>query len=261
MRFIRRMRPSREDPVLEAHLKANEAERRAFDDAAAPVLADLRAVGVEARSGADLVDVAHEPLPSKEAADVLRSWLTRVDNLGVKETIAQALSERQAGVETARVALSEIRKTPAGSSEESILKERLAFCFEATATPALVKEIFDDLAELVRDPAHGDVRGLLLDMLPGFRTQVWKALLSRRSTTRNCGRTRSRLWAAWPKPRPFPHWRSCSTIRRSESTPASPSRRSAAVPPEREASVVGVAPRPVGLETCVRPHPRLRARF
>jgi hypothetical protein len=163
------MLPSREDPVLEGHLKANEAERRAFDDAAAPVLADLRAVGVKARSGADLVDVAHEPLPSKEAADVLRSWLTRVDDLGVKATIAQALSERQAGVETARVALSEIRKTPAGSSDESIVKERLAFCFEATATPALVKEIFDEIAELVRDPAHGDVRGLLLDMLPGFR--------------------------------------------------------------------------------------------
>lgn len=150
-RFPRR----REDQVLNKH-------RRAFDAAAAPVLEELRAAGVKAWRGEDLVDLAHEPLRSQQVGEILCRWLSRVEQPALKGTIAQALTDPKAGVEAARVALAELRRPSSGEREDRMTREQLAFCVAATATA----EMFDEIADVVREPGHGEARELLLDMLP-----------------------------------------------------------------------------------------------
>jgi HEAT repeats len=148
-----------DDPELAAH-------RRAFADAAEPILADLRAAGVRpARKSSDLVDLAHAKLPSPEAADVLRSWLPRVQNMAVKGTVAQALTDKAAGAEAAEIALAEYRATAPADTESRMTKEQLAQLVTATAA----RSLGDPIADVVLDPAQGDSRSYLLELLVKWR--------------------------------------------------------------------------------------------
>jgi hypothetical protein len=156
MRLFRR---DPRDPEQEAH-------ERAFDEAAQPILADLRAAGFKpARNGDDLVDLAHQKLPSPEVADVLRGWLPRTQNMAVKGTVARALAEKSAGPETAEIALAEYRAIAPEGTEARITKADLALCIEKTAA----RSLGDAIADVVADPAHGTTRGSLLELLVKWR--------------------------------------------------------------------------------------------
>jgi hypothetical protein len=148
--------------------------RDEFHAASEPVIDDLRAAGLDVY---DLWDWSQRKLASaaavKTAVPILLDWLDRTPNVDVKTAIATALTDRRARKLAARPVLERFRQMTAPElngddrpteavGAQRRLKDRLA---NALATLAR-DELFDEVAELIRDPAHGGYRAYLFWALP-----------------------------------------------------------------------------------------------
>jgi hypothetical protein len=143
--LVERLRPNAR--VVGRRHAAIEAARRA----AQPLLIELRAAGFPAY---DLADFADRKLPSKRAAEILVKWLQRIDDPLVRATIAMALTDPKARSVATQPLLDLFRGLPAGAEE----KDRVAAALSTLARD----QHFEQVADLVRDPRHGHVRGYLL---------------------------------------------------------------------------------------------------
>ncbi|MDZ7578225.1 MAG: hypothetical protein U0904_08645 [Candidatus Nanopelagicales bacterium] len=146
----------RTDPEYRAKFEAVEAERRervrVLTEAERPIVADLRAVGVEVDSVWDLVNTA-EPYP--DALPVLLDHLERDYPDRVREGIARALAVKPAAAFWDR--LKALYVAPETGPNTAM---GLAAALAVTAT----EQTFDDLVELIKDPRNRN-RVLLLGEL------------------------------------------------------------------------------------------------
>lgn len=135
-----------------------------FDEAAEPLLEELRASGFQARDGRYLVDLANEELPDPALVPILLRWLPRIEHDRVKASIGRALADPVAKPMAAPVAMEELRKLLGG--EESPGQAALALCIKETAT----LEALEDVMDLVRQRQLGvEVRSILAETLARLR--------------------------------------------------------------------------------------------
>lgn len=148
------------DPEWVAGMAAKERERREIEAevarAEAPVLRDLRTVGVDIESVWDLVNTA-DPYPL--AIPVLLDHLQRDYPPVVTEGIARALAVREA-----RPAWNAIARRFRRETEERV-KDGLAVALAAIAGD----DQLDELKGWILDARHGSSRVLLLSALGGRR--------------------------------------------------------------------------------------------
>jgi hypothetical protein len=142
--LIERLRPN---PALP---RRREAAIAAARRAAEPLLMELRAAGFPAY---DLHELAHQRLPSKRAAEILVTWLDRVDSPLARTQIAMALTDRKARAVATRPLLDLFAALPDDAEE----KDRVAAALGTLARD----DHFTEVAELVRDPRHGHYRHYL----------------------------------------------------------------------------------------------------
>lgn len=138
-----------EQAKLEQTFDARSAELQAAE---APLVNELRSLGLEVGSVWDLVNSA-DPYPA--ALPLLLDHLGRDYPSAIREGIARALAVPQAGF--ARDALIRAFKT----EEESRVKDGLAVAVAETTDPSS----FDDLVSLLMDRQNGGSRLLLLSAL------------------------------------------------------------------------------------------------
>lgn len=127
-----------------------DGDGEAWRRAAEPLLMELRAAGFEAY---DLEDFANQKLPSKQAAQILVKWLSRIDEPTARTMIATALTDPKARAVAAQPLLDLFRELPASARE----KDRVAAAVGTLARDAH----FEQVAELVRDERHGHYRHYL----------------------------------------------------------------------------------------------------
>jgi HEAT repeat protein len=125
---------------------ALEASRRA----AAPLLRELREAGYPAY---DLTEFAQHKLRSKKAATILVRWLARIDQPYARSDIAKALTDVKARPVATQPLLDLFRELPNDAWE----KDRVAAALGTLARD----DHFEQVAELVRNPDHGDYRQYL----------------------------------------------------------------------------------------------------
>ena len=142
--LVERLRPN-PDIVGPRH-DALEASRRA----AAPLLRELREAGYPAY---DLTEFAQHKLPSKKAATILVRWLARIDQPYARSDIAKALTDVKARPVATQPLLDLFRELPNDAWE----KDRVAAALGTLARD----DHFEQVAELVRNPGHGDYRQYL----------------------------------------------------------------------------------------------------
>jgi hypothetical protein len=138
----------------------------AFDDAAEPLIQDLRDAGFEVY---DLRDWSARRLPSaaavKAAAPVLLRRFEETDDVELKTTIAGALNDRRFRRYATGPLIAEFRRLR-GVGRQRMLKDRVAAAIATLARD----EHFEDIAALLRDPAHGHYRSYLTWTLPHMKT-------------------------------------------------------------------------------------------
>jgi len=145
-----------------------------FQAATEPIIDELRGAGLEVY---DLRDWSGRKLPSQAAvnaaAPILLRWYEQTDNLAVKTEIAIALTDSRARKLAAGPLLDHFRELKSSDlnggewpsedlGDRRMLKDRLA---NALATLAR-DEHFGEVADLIRDPAHGHYRGYLFWAVP-----------------------------------------------------------------------------------------------
>ncbi len=148
-----------------------------FQSASEPIIDELRTAGLDVY---DLADWSQRKLPSAAAVNaatpILLRWYDQTNNLEVKTTIAVALTDPRARKLAAGPLIDRFREMKSSDlngeewpTEElgsrRRLKDRLA---NALATLAR-DEQFDEVAGLIRDPAHGRYRSYLFWALPHMK--------------------------------------------------------------------------------------------
>lgn len=149
-------------------------EQQAFDVAAAPLVAELRAAGLEVY---DLEEWAGTRLPNaaavRAAGPILVRWLTGTDDPRLKAVIADALTDRRMRATATAPVMDEFRRLVAPElngfdrPSDSVgrlrrLKHSLGHALATLARDAH----FAELSELLRDRRHGYYRDYLLWALP-----------------------------------------------------------------------------------------------
>ncbi len=149
-------------------------EQEAFDAAAAPLVAELRAAGLEVY---DLEEWAGTRLPNaaavRAAGPILVRWLTATDDPLLKAVIAQALTDRRLRAIATAPVMDEFCRLVApelnGSDwpSESVGRLRRLKGSLARALATLARDAhFAELSELLRDRRHGRYRVYVLWALP-----------------------------------------------------------------------------------------------
>jgi len=143
--LVERLRPN--PAIAGRHDDRIAASRRN----AAPLLRELRAAGYEAF---DLAELGDRRLPDRGAAAILVAWLDRVGDPLSRSLIAMALTDPKARAVAAQPLLDLFAALPPEADE----KDRVA----AAAGTLARDPHFEQVAALVRDPAHGHYRSYLM---------------------------------------------------------------------------------------------------
>jgi HEAT repeat protein len=150
------------DPEYRARMDQGERERltRIAESRrdAAPVVADLVRAGFQVEVLDELLD---KKLDYQRAVSILLSWLPKVSNPDVKESIVRVLSVPLAKP-AARLFVDEFRRA---APDQSALKWAIGNGLEVVADDA----VFEDLVEIVRDPKHGKAREMVAAALGNMR--------------------------------------------------------------------------------------------
>jgi HEAT repeat protein len=162
------------DPAFRAHLERYEADAR-------PVLEALADAGLRVKR---LPDLNNRDVDYRAQIPVLIEWLPRTTYPPVKETIARALTVREARPAAAPALLDALRRTDGG---DGLLQQALGGALAITADASY----FDAIAELIEDPATGSARSALIELYLGRfpdRREQAIAILRRRLTDDDLGR-------------------------------------------------------------------------
>ncbi|HLX21487.1 MAG TPA: hypothetical protein VKR23_15185 [Gaiellaceae bacterium] len=136
-----------------------------FQAATEPIIEELRSAGFEVY---DLGDWSLRRVRSaaavKAAASILVRWYDRTESLMVKTEIAMTLTDSRARKLAAGPFIDYFRELKPSdmSGDERFLKDRLGCALATLARD----EHFDEIAGLIRDPAHGRYRGYLFWAVP-----------------------------------------------------------------------------------------------
>jgi hypothetical protein len=145
------------DPTFVAQAEERDKIRRDVirdnREAAAPVIAELVALGFSIESLAELRDRGTE---CGAAVPVLMRWLPEVQNLDVKQDIVRCLSIPSARPRAAPVLIAEFRnsrdETPTG------LRWAIGNALDVVADDS----VFDDMVELAKERAYGKAREMVV---------------------------------------------------------------------------------------------------
>jgi hypothetical protein len=130
---------------LQAHITAYQRE-------VAPILVDLARLGIHVDSLDPLINTA---MDYRVAIPLLISWLPQVSYPPVKESLARALTLKEAKGVAARPLVEEYRNVP--GEEESSLKWAIGNALSMVADDT----VYTDIVELVRDKRHARDREML----------------------------------------------------------------------------------------------------
>lgn len=159
------------DPAYVAHRERRDVERQRMEEesrrAQAPLIEELRAVGVEVDSAWELVNTS-TPYPA--ALPILLEHLQRPYPDRVREGIARALAVRGAKFGWERL-VRLYREEPAGTDA----KDGLAVALAAASDD----DVVDEVISLAEDVEHGESRLLLLRRLKRSRSAEARAALER----------------------------------------------------------------------------------
>jgi len=134
----------------------NRKHEKCKGEAPSALISQLHDLGLNVETIAELVN---QQLDYREAVPILIEWLSRVDDLDVKESIVRALTTEWAKPEAARPLIVEFREAP--PEEEFGLKWTIANAIEVVAD----ESVFDDIVALVEDKKHGRAREMLAEAL------------------------------------------------------------------------------------------------
>jgi HEAT repeat protein len=127
-------------------------------EAAAPVLAELRAAGFAIQTLADLINT---PIDYRSAIPTLLKWLPRIDDPRVKETIVRSLTVVWARPIAAAPLLDEFRRAEPGGSLQWAIGNALNVVAD--------ESMFGDIVALIRQRANGRARQMLVLALGRMR--------------------------------------------------------------------------------------------
>jgi hypothetical protein len=144
------------DPEWVAMMKAKEEQRlrlaeQSFKNAI-PILRDLASAGFHVDTIAELYN---QRLHYKKAIPILLSWLPRIADPAVKESVIRALSVRWARPAAALPLVREFRQAPDSSIDS--MRWAIANALSVVADDA----VFDEIVRLVRDRRYGKDREML----------------------------------------------------------------------------------------------------
>lgn len=121
-------------------------------NAAAPIVVDLRNLGLPVNSVADLVN---KRLDYSVAVPILLEWLPNTSDPSVKEDLVRALSVKWAKPDAAPLLVREFRRVedPSGSGIRWAIGNALAVVADDA--------VFDELMEIVQDQSYGIARQMV----------------------------------------------------------------------------------------------------
>lgn len=119
--------------------------------AANPIIEDLKEIGFSVES---IDELRRSGAKYKAAVPVLLKWLPAIENVDIKEAIVRALSVPWAKPTAARPLIAEFHAT---SEPASGLKWTIGNALAVVADD----DVFNEIAELVRDKRHGKAREML----------------------------------------------------------------------------------------------------
>lgn len=138
-----------------------EERHRRFLAAAAPMVADLKAAGIDAGEFGTFTTLYRTTFDYAHATPILIEWLPRIDEPTVVEAIARSLTgERGARGEGARQLIAAFRRMSDTHPEQGVAWV-IGGALSTIAGPADA----DDLVELLGDRRHGTARQMLCDAL------------------------------------------------------------------------------------------------
>ena len=147
----------RRDPqhAVRVEQRDSERQRQAEEDAraAAPLVAELAAIGLAVSSVADLFN---RRMDYRAAIPLLLTWLPKTTNPAVKECIVRALSVKWAKPVGAPLMVDEFERAddPSGIG----LRWAIASALEVIADDS----VFDEIVRLARDRRNGKAREMLV---------------------------------------------------------------------------------------------------
>lgn len=142
---------------------AGDREERhgGFVDAAAPMVADLEAAGIDAGEFGTFSSLARTTFDFARAAPILIEWLPRIDDPSVVEAIARSLTgERGARGEGARQLIAAFRRMSKEYPGHGVTWT-IGNALSTLTGPVDA----DDLVELLTNRRHGSARQMLCDAL------------------------------------------------------------------------------------------------
>ncbi len=145
----------RQDALRDPKLAARFAKAKEIN---APVVAELQQAGFPVEVVEDLY---HMRLDYRDAIPILLRWLPFVEDHGLKQTIARALSVRWAKPVAAKALIEEFPKAP----PDSALKWAIGNALSVVADDA----VFDELVALATDKRHGKSREMVVVALGNMR--------------------------------------------------------------------------------------------
>jgi hypothetical protein len=145
------------DPEWVARRDRREGERRRLAEInrrdAAPVVAELRAAGLEVDSVADLHT---RRMNYRHAVPILMRWLPRIDNPAVKEDIVRSLTVEWAKPQAGPLLIDEFRRAD-DPGEELGLRWAIGNALAEVADDS----VFEEVADLASDRSWGRSREML----------------------------------------------------------------------------------------------------
>jgi hypothetical protein len=168
------------DPEYVARIKSQREQRlQAVEQSlrsAKPLMLDLASAGFHVDSVADLFN---RKIQYEKAIPILLSWLTRITDPAVKETVIRALTVPWARPTAAPLLIQEFRRAADSSSEG--LRWAIANALSVVADDS----VFSDVVELVRDCRSGKAREMLALALGNMKNG---------SPVLRCNAGRNRSW-------------------------------------------------------------------
>jgi HEAT repeat protein len=129
-----------------------------MEQAERPLVSELRSVDPSVTSVWDLVNQPHDIRP---LVDMLIGWLSRIDNPDAKEGIARALTDVAVRPAAAKPLVDAFRAVPSEHSAKWAIGNALSVVADDS--------VFDDIVELLQDPANGIGRQMLTMVLARSR--------------------------------------------------------------------------------------------
>ncbi len=150
------LQPENSQSELAEKLEEKERERQRIvainKQAAVGVIADLVEAGYPVEWVSDLFN---EPMDYRSAIPILRRWLSKIDNLDVKEAIVRALSVRWAKPFVAPDLIVEFLHAPDYST--SSYKWAVGNALSVVADDS----VFEDIVKIAQDRQHGRAREMV----------------------------------------------------------------------------------------------------